>query len=84
MSNTDTVFAAMPVNAPQTVTWWIASYYPTDADGQIAMTIGYQFKTYDAAITYARAILATAGVGVVYVEKREGACVYNLYKPVPN
>ena len=71
-------------NEPSPVTWWLASYYPTDADGQVASVVGIQFKTYDAAVSYARTTLATAGVGVVYIQQVVGTCVYPLYQPVPN
>lgn len=72
-----------PANAPQPVTWWLANYYPTDADGQAASVVGVQFSTYDAAVTYARTTLKNLGVGVVYIEQVTGVVVYNLYDPVP-
>jgi hypothetical protein len=75
---------ANPVNMPQPVTWFIASYYPTDADGQEADEVGEIFRTYESAVTYARAKLATEGQGVVYIQRVEGSCVYNLFDPEPN
>lgn len=75
---------AMPVNQPQPVVWWIANYYPTDADGQAADEVGVIFRTYDSAVSYGRAKLAAEGVGIVFIQKTEGVCVYNLYEPEPN
>jgi len=74
----------MPANAPQPITWWLANYYPTNADGQTATVIGTLFKTYEDAVSYGRTYLATAGVGVVYVQKVEGFVMFPLYEPVPN
>ena len=82
MANANSV--NMPVNAPLPVTWFLASYYPTDADGQVASIVGVKFSTYNDAVTWARAQLATAGVGVVYVQQLTGCCVYPLYDPVPS
>ena len=82
MSSTN--YAAQPYNAPQPVTWWITNYYPTDANGQTPSEIATLFKTYSDAVDWARAKLAAAGVGVVYIQRAEGACVYNLYQPEPN
>jgi hypothetical protein len=75
---------ANPVNAPQPVTWFVASYYPSDADNTEADEVGSIFRTYDSAVTYARTKLAAEGVGVVYIQKAEGSCVYNLFDPEPN
>lgn len=72
-----------PFNSPQPVTWWILNYYPTDADGQTPTEVGALFKTYEDAVNGARTKLATAGVGVCYIQRAEGVCVYNLYEPEP-
>lgn len=82
MSSTN--YAAQPYNAPQPVTWFILNYYPTDADGQTPTEVGAIFKTYEDAVDGARTKLATAGVGVCYIQRAEGVCVYNLYEPEPN
>lgn len=74
----------MPANAPQTVTWYLANYYPTNADGQVASVVGVQFSTYEAAVDYARTTLAAEGVGVVYIQKVEGSVVFPLFEPEPN
>lgn len=74
-------FLDMPANAPQQVQWFLASYYPTDADGQTASEVGVQFKTWDAAMDYARTKLAAEGVGVVFVQPISGYTVYPLFEP---
>ena len=75
---------ANPVNAPQPVTWFIANYYPTDSNNETATEVGSIFKTYDAAVSYGRTKLATEGVGIVYIQRVEGVCMYNLFDPEPN
>lgn len=73
-----------PANQPQAVTWWLANYYPTDSDGEIATIIGTLFKTYDDAVSWGRAQLATEGVGVVYISLQSGYCMYPLFVPEAN
>lgn len=81
MSNTANALKS-PNNAPQPVTWWLANYYPTDADGQAASVVGVQFKSYDDAVAYGRTTLKNAGVGVVYVQQVDGFVMYNLFDPI--
>ena len=73
-----------PVNAPQPVTWFLANYYPTNADGQTASVVGVQFSTYEAAVSYGRTKLETEGVGVVYIQRVEGNVMFPLYVPEAN
>jgi hypothetical protein len=82
MSNQAVALKA-PANQPQPVTWWLANYYPTDADGQAASVVGVQFKSYDDAVTYCRTTLTAAGVGVCYVQQVQGFVLYPLFDPTP-
>lgn len=72
------------VNEAQPVNWWIMNYYPTNVDGQVASQVGTLFSTKAQALVAARAQLASAGVGMCFIQRVDGLAVFNLYQPEPS
>lgn len=78
-STTQRPIDAKQTDAPIPVVWYIGSYYPTAADGQVASVISTLFQSRLAAETWGRAqLVSNSNVGMVFVQEVPGLVITPL------